>query len=74
MTELARRVGLGDEAAVRLLKAAAALDLTEALPDGRYALGQLGAALRGNPGLAAMIEHHAMLYADLSDPRRVVAW
>jgi demethylspheroidene O-methyltransferase len=28
----------------------------------------LGAALVGNPSLAAMIEHHALLYDDLSDP------
>jgi demethylspheroidene O-methyltransferase len=66
--ELAQRMGLDDHAAIRLLKAGAALDLLEPLPDGRFALGQLGAALAGNPGLAAMIEHHALLYADLSDP------
>jgi demethylspheroidene O-methyltransferase len=28
----------------------------------------LGAALRGNPGALVMIEHHAMVYADLADP------
>jgi demethylspheroidene O-methyltransferase len=27
-----------------------------------------GAALVGNPGVAAMVEHHALLYADLRDP------
>jgi ABC-type spermidine/putrescine transport system permease subunit II/SAM-dependent methyltransferase len=37
-------------------------------PDGRYALADLGAALLGNPGVAAMITHHAMLYDDLRDP------
>jgi demethylspheroidene O-methyltransferase len=50
------------------MRAAVALDLAESLPHDRYALGRLGAALRGNPSLAAMIEHHAMLYADLADP------
>ena len=65
---VALRLRLSHEAATRLLKAAAALDLAERLPDGRYGLGQLGAALRGNPSLAALIEHHAMLYADLADP------
>ena len=30
--------------------------------------GPLGAALMGNPGVIAMIEHHAMLYGDLRDP------
>ncbi len=65
---VAARVGLGDAAAERLLKAAASLDLLEPLGDGRYGLGQLGAALRGNPAVKAMIAHHAMLYSDLADP------
>ena len=33
-----------------------------------YGLGPLGAALLGNPGIAAMVRHHAALYADLGDP------
>jgi demethylspheroidene O-methyltransferase len=36
--------------------------------DGRYGLGDLGAAFLGNPGARAMVEHHALLYADLADP------
>jgi demethylspheroidene O-methyltransferase len=68
VSELAARCGLSADAAVTLLKAAAALELTERCPDGRFGLGQLGAALRGNPSLVAMIKHHAMLYADLADP------
>lgn len=56
------------EAAERLLKAAAALDLTEALGGGRYALGRRGAAMLGNPGIAATVVHHKLLYADLADP------
>ena len=35
---------------------------------GRYGLGPLGAPLVGNPAVAAMVEHHAVLYADLRDP------
>lgn len=65
---LAARLGLTPERATRLLKAAASLDLIAVLPDGHYALADLGAALLGNPSVAAMIEHHAMLYADLADP------
>ena len=65
---LARRIGLAEPAAVTLLKAASSLKLVQALPDGRYGLGPLGAALRGNPSLGAMIAHHAMLYADLTEP------
>ncbi|TXM88724.1 hypothetical protein FV219_24135, partial [Methylobacterium sp. WL122] len=65
---LAERFRLAPERAERLLKAAASLDLIARLPDGRWALADLGAALIGNPSVAAMIEHHAMLYADLADP------
>lgn len=65
---LASRAKLSEDAADRLLRAAAALGLTERLADGRYALGLAGAALRGNPGIAAMVAHHPMLYADLADP------
>ena len=68
MADLSSRLGLTDAAAATLVKAAAALGLAECLPDGRYGLGELGAALRGNPSLAAMIDHHSMLYADLADP------
>jgi demethylspheroidene O-methyltransferase len=62
------RADLPEEGALRLLKAAASLDLTEALGDGRFALGAQGAALLGNSGIGAMIMHHQLLYADLADP------
>jgi demethylspheroidene O-methyltransferase len=68
ITDIAAKVSLTPEAAERLLRAASALHLCEAHSGGRYGLGPLGAAMLGNPGLAAMIEHHAMLYADLRDP------
>ncbi len=68
VTHLARGFGLDVDAATRLLDAAVALDLLERRGAGRYGLGQLGAALRGNPGVTAMIEHHELLYADLADP------
>jgi demethylspheroidene O-methyltransferase len=66
--QTAARIGLSDEAAERLLRAAASLDLTERCDDGRWTLGTLGAAMLGAPGVAEMVEHHAALYADLSDP------
>lgn len=65
---VAARLGLSPEAAERLLRAAATLDLTERCDDGRWTLGTLGAAMRGAPGVAEMVEHHAALYADLADP------
>jgi demethylspheroidene O-methyltransferase len=68
VAQLARSCGLAVDAATRLLDAAVALDLLERRGAGRYGLGELGAALRGNPGVTAMIEHHELLYADLADP------
>ncbi len=52
----------------RLLAAAAAIDLVEALPRDRWTLGQRGAALSNNQGALAMIEHHKLFYVDLGDP------
>ncbi|MFD2181547.1 methyltransferase [Rhodoplanes azumiensis] len=65
---IAARTGLSEDAARRLLAAAATLDLTEPCGDDRFALGRHGAALRGNAGLPDMIEHHALFYRDLADP------
>lgn len=66
--EIARRLSLSNEAATCLLEAAASLRLLERRDRGRFGLGVLGAALLANPSIAAMIEHHALLYADLQDP------
>jgi demethylspheroidene O-methyltransferase len=68
LAALSERLSLPIEAAARLLSAAVALQLVERRANDRYGLGVLGAALAGNPGVAAMIEHHALLYADLRDP------
>jgi demethylspheroidene O-methyltransferase len=65
---LAHRLAVPPEAMARLLAAAGALDLTRRCADGSWTLGPLGAAMIGNPGIAAMVEHHALLYADLADP------
>jgi demethylspheroidene O-methyltransferase len=65
---LAARLALPEDAALRLLEAAASLRLAERRRDGRFGLGDLGAAMVANPGIGAMVEHHAMLYADLRDP------
>jgi len=66
--DLARDCELPESPAVRLFDAAVSLRLLSRRSDGRYALGPLGAALRGNPGVAAMVRHHRLLYADLADP------
>ena len=52
----------------RLLDAACSLDLLERHDHGAYGLGILGAPIVGDAGIAAMIEHHALLYRDLEDP------
>ena len=67
---LAPKLGLEPGAARRLLEAASALSLASRRGDGRYALGDLGAALIGTPEALALIEHQPILYADLADPSR----
>ncbi|MEO8010078.1 MAG: methyltransferase, partial [Dokdonella sp.] len=49
------------------LDAAVSLRLLARRREG-YALGALGASLVGNEAVMSMIEHHAILYADLHDP------
>jgi demethylspheroidene O-methyltransferase len=65
---LAPRMALSVPAARRLLKAAASLGLLRALPNDRFALDDLGAAMIGNPAIAAFVAHHDLLYSDLRDP------
>ena len=75
VAEVGAHTGLPVAGAERLLLAAAALGLAEAVgapgvdvAQRRFALGADGAALLGNPGVAEMIAHHRFLYADLVDP------
>lgn len=70
---LATRTGLPEHRLQPLLRAAAALDLLQSYSDGRYGLGELGAALCHNDGLLAMIAHHDALYTDLADPLGCIA-
>ncbi|MEQ1717682.1 MAG: methyltransferase [Hyphomicrobium sp.] len=66
--DLARRMDLPMPAARQLLDAALALRLVSSIGAGRYTIGFRGAAIAGNPAVLSMIEHHAMVYADLADP------
>jgi demethylspheroidene O-methyltransferase len=68
LEDLAQRIQLPLHGAERLVRAATALRLLEPRDGGRIGLGALGAALCGNPGVQAMVEHHALLYGDLADP------
>ncbi len=65
---LVDELGLPEDGVRRLLLAAESLRLLERRDDGSVGLGELGAAMRGNPGIAAMVAHHQRLYADLADP------
>lgn len=69
LSALAAECDLPAEEMQRLLEAAVALKLV-ARSGGteRYRLGELGAALRGAPGVTAMVRHHRMVYRDLHDP------
>jgi len=74
---LADACALERDATVTLLRAAASLRLVQRradrlVADGSsdevYGLGVHGAALLANRGVMTMVEHHAFLYRDLSDP------
>jgi demethylspheroidene O-methyltransferase len=64
---LAARCRLPVAAMNMLANAAISLRLLQAAGS-KIRLGPLGAALRGNPGIAAMVAHHRMFYADIADP------
>ena len=66
--EIAMRLDVPLDSTERLLEAAVSLRLVEKRAGDRFGLGNLGAALVGNPAVGAMIEHHRLLYADLHDP------
>ena len=66
--DLSSLLSLPVDSTLLLLDAAVSLKLAQRRSGDRYGLGPLGAALIGNPGVVAMIEHHAMLYSDLRDP------
>ncbi len=72
IAELSRAIDLSVDATRRLVDATTALRLTSRLQEEVVGLGEMGAALVGNPGVVKMIEHHEILYRDLSDPIRLL--
>jgi demethylspheroidene O-methyltransferase len=68
VAEIARKTDLPAGGAERLLLALTGIGLLQRRQSGLFGLGELGAAMLGNPGIAAMVEHHQQLYADLVDP------
>ena len=71
LPELAAAFRMAPDRAERLLGAAVSLGLVARRGD-RFALGPLGAAMVGNAAVTEMVRHHAMLYADLADPVRLL--
>jgi demethylspheroidene O-methyltransferase len=67
-SDIAAFLSLSDDAADRLLRAGAALDLLEQSQPGWWTLGEAGAPLAANSGAMAMVRHHDLLYRDLADP------
>lgn len=65
---LAGRSDLSVDAMARLVDAAVALKLLARTADGAIRLGSRGAPIAGDSGIAALVEHHALFYADLRDP------
>jgi demethylspheroidene O-methyltransferase len=68
LAEIARHLGTAESQALRLLEAAQAIFLVGRDRDGNWHLDDAGAVVDGNPGIEAMIRHHAMLYRDLANP------
>jgi demethylspheroidene O-methyltransferase len=68
LQELSARLELSEASTMRLLTAAASLNLVERRGLDKWGLGQIGAALTGNSSALALIRHQSMLYRDLVDP------
>lgn len=68
LADIAEELGLDPSALLTLLRALRALGLVEHYAPDWWGLAELGAALRANPGIAAMVLHHRHLYDDLADP------
>ncbi|MBG6078630.1 methyltransferase [Rubrivivax gelatinosus] len=68
LATVAERCGLSLEAARRLVAAADSLELLDLQSGYLVTLGRLGAPLVANEAITAMVEHHATLYSDLTDP------
>ncbi len=66
--DFAARTDLSEDAALCLLRAARALDVSEEVLPDQWMLGQQGAVLAANEGAQAMILHHRLLYRDLAEP------
>jgi demethylspheroidene O-methyltransferase len=68
LKQIAQRVNMPEPVLQRLLLSAVSLGLLENRSQSRFGLGPLGVPLATHDGIAAMIEHNHLLYADMQDP------
>lgn len=68
LQQIAARVNMPAPVLQRLLLSAVSLGLLEYRSQSRFGLGPLGVPLATHDGIAAMIEHNHLLYADMQDP------
>jgi demethylspheroidene O-methyltransferase len=68
LQQIAARVNMPAPVLQRLLLSAVSLGLLECRSQSRFGLGPLGVPLAKHDGIAAMIEHNHLLYADMQDP------
>jgi hypothetical protein len=68
LKQIAQRVNMPEPVLQRLLLSAVSLGLLEYRSQSRFGLGPLGVPLATHDGIAAMIEHNHLLYADMQDP------
>lgn len=68
LTSLAADCNLPAHRLETLLRAARGLDLVAQTPAGPWMLSDAGAVVAANPGIRAMVTHHALVYRDLADP------
>ncbi len=66
--EIADHCELPMDGTNRLVKGLVALRLLQGRQPGIFGLGDLGAAMAGNPGIGSIVAHHDRFYADLVDP------
>jgi demethylspheroidene O-methyltransferase len=71
--DISEFTNLSPDATIRLLKAGGSLQIAESPQEGLWTLGESGAPLSANAGAIAMIQHHNLLYKDLTDPLALLA-
>ena len=72
LNDLALYTGLPEDRLDRLVWSAVSLKLMDQRSAGRYGIGPLGVLVVSYPGIEAMVEHNALLYADMGDTPKML--